>query len=97
MSNKLYVGNLSYDVVDSHLQELFASQGDVVSAQVIMDRETGRARGFGFVEMARLEDANKAIENLNGRDLLGRALKVSVAQSKDSASRGSSSAGRSSW
>jgi cold-inducible RNA-binding protein len=84
MASKLYVGNLSYDVGDSALHELFASQGEVVSAKVITDRETGRPRGFGFVEMAQAEDAQKAIQNLDGRDFMGRNLTVNIAQPRES-------------
>jgi RNA recognition motif-containing protein len=94
MSNKLYVGNLSFDAGENDLQELFASQGEVVSAKVITDRETGRPRGFGFVEMAQAEDAQKAIENLNGKDFMGRPLKVNVAQPRENRPRGG---GRGRW
>jgi RNA recognition motif-containing protein len=83
MSNKLYVGNLPFEVSDLDLQELFASQGEVVSAKVITDRETGRPRGFGFVEMVRSEDAQKAIQGLDGRDFKGRNLKVNAAQPRE--------------
>jgi RNA recognition motif-containing protein len=83
MSNKLYVGNLPFEVSELDLQELFAAQGEVVSAKVITDRETGRPRGFGFVEMARAEDAQKAIQGLDGRDFKGRNLKVNAAQPRE--------------
>lgn len=83
MSNKLYVGNLPFEVTELDLQELFAAQGEVVSAKVITDRETGRPRGFGFVEMARAEDAQKAIQGLDGRDFKGRNLKVNAAQPRE--------------
>jgi cold-inducible RNA-binding protein len=83
MSNKLYVGNLPFEVSEVDLQELFAAQGEVVSAKVITDRETGRPRGFGFVEMARAEDAQKAIQGLDGRDFKGRNLKVNAAQPRE--------------
>jgi cold-inducible RNA-binding protein len=88
MASKLYVGNLSFDTNDSQLQELFASLGEVVSAKVVMDRDTGRARGFGFVEMAREEDAQKAVETLDGRDFMGRNLRVNPAQPREGGSRG---------
>jgi cold-inducible RNA-binding protein len=83
MASKLYVGNLSFDTSDAHLQELFASMGEVVSAKVVTDRDTGRARGFGFVEMANDEDAQKAIAALDGRDFMGRNLKVNPAQPRE--------------
>jgi len=78
---KLYVGNLAWGVTDEDLSNLFAEYGSVASAVVISDRETGRSRGFGFVE---LEDgADKAMEALNGHDFQGRPLRVNEAQSKD--------------
>jgi cold-inducible RNA-binding protein len=79
---KLYVGNLAWGVSDDDLQQLFSEYGSVASAVVITDRESGRSRGFGFVE---LEDgADQAIEALNGQDLQGRPLRVNEAQSKGS-------------
>ena len=93
MSNKLYVGNLPFEVTELDLQELFAAQGEVVSAKVITDRETGRPRGFGFVEMARAEDAQKAIQGLDGRDFKGRNLKVNVAQPRENRPGGGSRGG----
>ena len=82
---KLYVGNLAWGVTDDDLQNLFAEFGSVASAVVITDRETGRSRGFGFVE---LEDgADQAIEAINGQDLQGRPLRVNEAQSKDRGGR----------
>ena len=82
---KLYVGNLAWGVTDDDLQNLFAEFGSVASAVVITDRETGRSRGFGFVE---LEDgADQAIEAVNGQDLQGRPLRVNEAQSKDRGGR----------
>jgi RNA recognition motif-containing protein len=80
MSSKLYVGNLSFDVVEGQLQELFAAQGEVVSARLSVERDTGRPRGFGFVEMAQDADAHKAISSLDGHDFMGRSLKVSMAK-----------------
>ena len=80
MSKKLYVGNLSYSVTVSALEELFGSVGEVTSVNLITDRMTGRSRGFAFVEMAAVEDAQKAIAELNGRDLEGRAIKVAEAR-----------------
>jgi cold-inducible RNA-binding protein len=81
MNKKLYVGNLAYSTDDNSLQAHFSADGrQVVSARVLTDRETGRSRGFGFVEMATPEDAQKAIEALNGRELDGRALTVNEAR-----------------
>ena len=82
MGNKLYVGNLSYSVGDTELQQLFAAYGTVQSAQVITDRETGRSKGFGFVEMGTTEEANAAIAALNGKENEGRALTVNEAKPK---------------
>ena len=80
MSSKIYVGNLPYSVTDATLESNFAEFGTVSSAKVMMDRETGRSKGFGFVEMASDEDANKAIEQLNGTPMGGRNLTVSEAR-----------------
>jgi RNA recognition motif-containing protein len=80
MNKKLYVGNLSYSTDDASLQAHFAAAGNVASARVLTDRETGRSRGFGFVEMATEEDAQKAIQSLNGIELDGRALTVNEAR-----------------
>jgi RNA recognition motif-containing protein len=80
MNKKLYVGNLGYSVTVSALEELFASVGEVTSVNLITDRMTGRSRGFAFVEMADVEAAKKAIAELNGRDLEGRAIKVAEAR-----------------
>jgi len=88
---KLYVGNLAWGVTDEDLQNMFAEFGSVASAVVISDRETGRSRGFGFVE---LEDgADDAIEALNGQDVQGRPLRVNEAQSKDRGGRGGGGGG----
>ena len=83
MGRKLYVGNLSYGVRDSDLEELFAAHGTVASAQVIMDRDTGRSKGFGFVEMSNDQEAQDAISALNGRELEGRTLTVNEARPKE--------------
>ena len=80
MGKKLYVGNLLYSVTDSDLQELFEQHGTVLSAQVIMDRETGRSKGFGFVEMESEDQAQSAISALNGQDNGGRPLTVNEAK-----------------
>lgn len=82
MNNKLFVGNLSFKVSESELEELFAQYGSVTSCSVPTDRETGRKRGFAFVEMASQSEAEAAIKGLNGHDLGGRQLNVSVAQPK---------------
>jgi len=79
---KLFVANLSYDVTDEELRSAFEECGIVISAQVITDRNTGRPRGFGFVEMESEDAANAAIETLNGRKLQGREIVVKVAENK---------------
>ena len=83
MGQKLYVGNLSYDMTDSDLSNLFSAHGSVRSAQVIMDRDTGRSKGFGFVEMDSDEQAQAAINALNGQEVNGRALTVNVARPRE--------------
>lgn len=80
MAKNLYVGNLSYDTNQERLQELFAAYGEVVSANVITDRDTGRSRGFGFVEMSNEDEANAAINALNGQEIDGRTLTVNEAR-----------------
>ena len=80
MSNKLYVGNLLYEVTDEDLKELFAPAGVVVSASVVKYHDSGRSKGFGFVEMESEEDAKKAIDTMNGTDYKGRKLIVSEAR-----------------
>src|SRR5437870_4107659 len=82
MGRKLYVGNLTYGVTDSALEQLFAAHGTVQSAQVIMDRDTGRSKGFGFVEMGTDQEAQAAIGALNGKEVDGRALTVNEARPK---------------
>jgi cold-inducible RNA-binding protein len=82
MGKKLYVGNLPYSVGDAELQQLFESHGSVQSAQVIMDRDTGRSKGFGFVEMGSDQEAQAAIAALNGKEIDGRALTVNEARPK---------------
>ena len=76
----IYVGNLTYSVTDNDLQDAFAAHGAVDRAKVILDRETGRSRGFGFVEMANDDEGNSAIEAMNGYELDGRALNVNEAR-----------------
>ncbi|HEY0981701.1 RNA recognition motif domain-containing protein [Schlesneria sp.] len=82
MGKKLYVGNLSYGVTDSQLEQLFSAHGAVQSAQVIMDRDTGRSKGFGFVEMSNSSEAEAAIGALNGVEKDGRAMTVNEARPK---------------
>jgi len=82
-SMNIYVGNLSFQMSDVELEELFAPFGTVVSAKVIKDRETGRSRGFGFVEMEDNEAGNSAIQELNGADNGGRSLKVNEARPRE--------------
>ena len=83
MAKKLYVGNLPYSVDDESLHSHFSQYGNVESAKVIMDRESGRSKGFGFVEMAQDSDADAAIEKSNGTELNGRALNVSEARPQE--------------
>lgn len=78
----MYVSNLSFQTTDDDLRNLFSQYGQVSSAKVIMDRETGRSRGFGFVEMDSAEEANAAMKGLNNKEIDGRALSVSVAKEK---------------
>jgi cold-inducible RNA-binding protein len=92
MSIKLYVGNLAFSTSSEELQQLFAQAGSVESATVIEDRDTGRSRGFGFVEMASKEEAQKAIEQFNGTDLNGRNLTVNEARPRED--RGNRGGGR---
>jgi RNA recognition motif-containing protein len=83
MGKKLYVGNLSYDTTNDTLQEMFEAFGTVQSAQIIMDRETGRSKGFGFVEMGSDQEAQAAINGLNGKESGGRALTVNEARPRE--------------
>jgi len=83
MGKKLYVGNLSYDISDTELKEIFAAHGTVRSAQVIADRDTGRSKGFGFVEMSSDQEAQNAITALNGKEIGGRALTVNEARPRE--------------
>lgn len=92
MGTKLYVGNLSYDIDNEQLEDLFASYGTVRSAQVIQDRDTGTSKGFGFVEMADDNAAREAIASLNQKDVGGRALTVNEARPREDRS-GSGSRG----
>ena len=89
MGKKIYVGNLSYSVDSAQLNTLFTEFGTVDSANVIMDRDSGRSKGFGFVEMSTDSEAQASIEKLNGLDLGGRALKVSEAKPQEPRTGGS--------
>jgi RNA recognition motif-containing protein len=93
MAKKLYVGNLSYEVTNTSLEEMFMPHGNVQSAQVIMDRDTGRSKGFGFVEMTSDQEAQVAITSLNGQQVGGRSLTVNEAKPRED--RGGSRAGSS--
>jgi RNA recognition motif-containing protein len=88
MPKKLFVGGLPYATTDEELKTLFAQAGNVVSAQIVMDRMSGRSKGFGFVEMESDDEANKAIEMLNGTDFGGRSLAVNEARPKTDRPRG---------
>jgi cold-inducible RNA-binding protein len=83
MSNKLFVGNLSFDVTENDLQDAFAAHGTVTETNLMMDRTTNRPRGFGFVTMGTPEEAQKAINAMNGKELGGRALTVNVAKPRE--------------
>src|SRR5438874_7222798 len=93
MGSKLYVGNLSYNTTGSDLEQLFAAHGTVQSAEVIADRETGRSKGFGFVEMGSDAEAQAAIAALNGQEHNGRALTVNEAKPKESRGPGGGGGG----
>ena len=88
MGKKLYVGNLGYGVTDSDLETMFTAHGTVQSAQVIMDRDTGRSKGFGFVEMGSDQEAQAAIDALSGKDVEGRALTVNEARPREAGGGG---------
>jgi RNA recognition motif-containing protein len=83
MSNKLFVGNLSFDTTENDLQDAFAAHGTVTETNLMMDRTTGRPRGFGFITMSSPEEAQKAIAALNGSQLGGRALTVNIAKPRE--------------
>ena len=82
MTTNIYVGNLTFDTDSAQLESLFSQHGQVTKAQVVMDRDTGRSRGFGFVEMASSDAAQTAIDSLNGKDVGGRALTVNLAKER---------------
>ena len=93
MSTKLYVGNLSFNTSNEDLQELFGQAGTVESANIVEDRETGRSRGFGFIEMSSKEEAQTAIEQLNGKEVDGRSLTVNEAKPREERSGGGGGGG----
>lgn len=95
MGTKLYVGNLSYQVDSSELEQLFGQYGQVVSAQIINDRDTGRSKGFGFVEMASNDEATAAVNALNGQQHGGRTLTVNEARPREDRGGGGGGGGRS--
>jgi len=83
MSNKLFVGNLSFNTTENDLQAAFAAHGTVTETNLMMDRETGRARGFGFITMSSADEAQKAIAAMNGKEIDGRALTVNIAKPRE--------------
>src|SRR3954464_12305694 len=93
MSTKLFVGNLSFNTTENDLQDAFAAHGTVVEANLMMDRATGRPRGFGFVTMSTAEEAQKAIEALNGASVDGRNLTVNIARPREERSGGGGGGG----
>lgn len=97
MNNKLYVGGLPYSVTETQLEEVFAAHGTVESARVITDRMSGRSRGFGFVEMSSPEEAEEAMQKLNGTDLEGRSLTVNEAKPQQPRSDGGGGGGGGRW
>ena len=94
MSNKLFVGNLSFETTENDLQDAFAAYGTVTEANLMMDRTTNRPRGFAFVTLSSGEEAQKAIDGLNGQSLGGRALTVNVARPREERSGGGGGGGR---
>jgi RNA recognition motif-containing protein len=94
MSSKLFVGNLSFNTTENDLQDAFAAFGTVEEANLMMDRASGRPRGFAFVTMSTPEEAQKAIDALNGKDLGGRAITVNIARPKEERSGGGGGGGR---
>jgi len=94
MSNKLFVGNLSFNTTENDLQDAFAAHGTVMEANLMMDRMSGKPRGFGFVTMSTPEEAQKAIDALHGQEIDGRALTVNVARPREERSGGGGGGGR---
>src|SRR5712664_611997 len=93
MSTKLFVGNLSFDITENDLQDAFAAYGTVTEANLMTDRATGRPRGFGFVTMSSPEEAQKAVEAMNGKSIDGRALTVNIARPREERSSGGGGGG----
>lgn len=93
MSTKLFVGNLDFNLTENDLQDAFAAHGTVLEADLVMDRDTGRPRGFGFVTMSTPEEAQKAIESLNNTALGGRTIAVNVARPREAQSGGGAKRG----
>jgi RNA recognition motif-containing protein len=94
MSAKLFVGNLSFNITENELQDAFAAHGTVVEANLMMDRATGRPRGFGFVTMSTPEEAQKAIQAMHGKEVSGRALTVNIARPREERPGGGGGGGR---
>ena len=97
MENKLFVGNLSFNTTENDLQDAFAAYGTVVQANLMMDRATGRARGFGFVTMSTAEEAQNAVQSMNGKSLDGRPLTVNIARPRPEQGGGGQDRGRRSF
>tara|TARA_Y100000996_G_C21970200_1_gene416087 strand:- start:27 stop:320 length:294 start_codon:yes stop_codon:yes gene_type:complete len=97
MNSKLYVGNLAWAVEEKELETVFGNYGEVLSVKIIKDRDTGRSKGFSFVEMESADAAQAAIEGLDGTDLGGRNLKVNIAQDRPKRERNFNSSQRRSW
>jgi len=94
MSNKLFVGNLSFNTTENDLNDAFAAFGTVTETNLMMDRETGRPRGFGFITMSSADEAQKAIAGMNGKEMDGRALTVNVAKPREERAPGGGGGGR---
>ena len=94
MSNKLFVGNLSFNTTENDLQDAFGAHGTVTETNLMVDRETGRPRGFGFITMSSADEAQKAIEGMNGKDVDGRALTVNIAKPREERPGGGGGGGR---
>jgi RNA recognition motif-containing protein len=97
MAQKLFVGGIAFATTSEKLRELFTQSGTVMSATVVTDQSTGQSRGFGFVEMSTTEEADKAVLQLNGRDLDGRSLKVEISKPKTNGGGGGSRGGGGGW
>lgn len=97
MGKKLFVGNLAFSTTSEDLEGVFAAAGTVESASVVNDRDTGRSRGFGFVEMSSASEARKAVDELNGRDIAGRQINVDIAKERAPRSGGGGGGGGRRW